>query len=349
MAERRLVWTVIVLEVAFALSVALVLAHGLCLNLYRAWAVPRMDAGRAALSRLVDQPGPGSAAAFAALRTMPRHLRVRVFVELARVLSGSARARLREAASQLGVVARAERATRRRGWRARLHGARVLTRLGGSADVMLARFRDPSPAVRIQAVEWAAEEGGPAAAEGLVELLADGDPLCRTAVQDSLVRLGGEAVPALAGFLERGDPDAALRALQVAVAIPDQRFLSAATRLAGSPDPRVRGLAVAVLAALGDEDATRCVGERLEDPDAGVRAAAAESVARLGWWAAASRLAPLLRDPAFEVRRAAALSLWQLGSPGVLHLRRMREDGDRYAVDMARQVLDLGAVVGAGR
>lgn len=348
MTERLLLGSVLGLLAAFAGALALVLGHGLWLTAYRRWAGPRLDAAREALGRLVDDPQGGAGAAYARLMRLPAPLRLRAVVELARVVGGSARERLRRAAEQLGVVERAVRMTRARRWRTRLHGARILTRLGGGAEVMLPLFRDRSAAVRIQAAEWAAAEGGPDAAAALVVVLADGEPLCRHAVQDSLVRLGGGAVPALAEFLETEDAAAALRGLQVAAAIPDPAFLPAAVRLAASPDPRVRALAVEVLAALGGEAASDAVGGRLRDPDAGVRAAAAEAVARLGWWAAAGRVAPLLRDPAFAVRRSAALALWRLGSPGVLHLRRLRSDPDRYASDMARQVLDLGALSGEG-
>lgn len=341
MAERLLVWTVIGLEGAFALAVALVLGHGVWLRVYHAWAEPRLAAGRLALSELVNAP---EGASDARLRAMPPGLRMRVFVELARVLTGSAKTRLRGAAERLGLVRRAVRDTGSRFWRTRLRGARILTRLGGSARVMLPLFHDRSAAVRIQAAEWAAEEGSPEAALALVALLADGDPLCRNAVQDSLVRLGGAGVPALADFLATDDPAAAARALRVAAAVPHQGFLAPAVRLSESPDAQVRALAVAVLAALGGEEATASVGSHLDDPHPAVRAAAAEAVARLGWWAAAPRLAPLLRDPAWTVRRAAGLALWQLGSPGILQLRRLRGDGDRFAADMARQVLDLGEV-----
>jgi HEAT repeat protein len=72
-----------------------------------------------------------------------------------------------------------------------------------------------------------------------------------------------------------------------------------------------------------------------------VRAAAAASLGRLGHWPAATELARMLRDPAWIVRSQSALAMRRLGSPGHLLLRRALDDRDRFASDIARQVLDM--------
>ncbi|MGA7668850.1 MAG: hypothetical protein WBW04_00410, partial [Nitrolancea sp.] len=67
---------------------------------------------------------------------------------------------------------------------------------------------------------------------------------------------------------------------------------------------------------------------------------------RLGHVTSASALALKLRDRAWDVRRAAALALRDFGAPGILYLRRSLNDVDPYAADMARQLLDISALVG---
>jgi len=49
----------------------------------------------------------------------------------------------------------------------------------------------------------------------------------------------------------------------------------------------------------------------------------------------------LLRDQAWVVRREAALALRAMGAPGTLLLRRALTSDDRFAADMAKQVLGL--------
>ncbi|MPZ74334.1 MAG: hypothetical protein GEU74_14105, partial [Nitriliruptorales bacterium] len=79
----------------------------------------------------------------------------------------------------------------------------------------------------------------------------------------------------------------------------------------------------------------------LDDPDAAVRAAAVEGLGSLGHWPSAPSLSDRLGDPAWPVRRAAGLALRRLGGTGRLYLRRALQADDQFAVDMARQVLDL--------
>jgi HEAT repeat protein len=87
----------------------------------------------------------------------------------------------------------------------------------------------------------------------------------------------------------------------------------------------------------------------LGDPVPQVRAAAAQSLGKLGYWPAAAHIAPLLRDPSWVVRLEAGQALRTLGAPGILFLRRFLADDDKFAADMARQVLDVLELQRAGR
>jgi HEAT repeat protein len=130
-------------------------------------------------------------------------------------------------------------------------------------------------------------------------------------------------------------------ALVVAVGLAEPRLLTPALCLCRDPSPRVRALAATLLGALGGSAGVEDLTALLTDPTPAVRAAAARALGRLGHWPAAPALAPLLRDRVWAVRREAALALHVLGAPGLLFLRRYLADADRFAADMARQVLDL--------
>jgi hypothetical protein len=129
--------------------------------------------------------------------------------------------------------------------------------------------------------------------------------------------------------------------LEIATRLVASRFLDPVLALCQHPAPHIRSLAALFLGALGGTMGIERLFTLLTDSDADVRAAAARALGRLGHWPAASRLAPLLRDRVWAVRREAGLALRTLGAPGLLFLRRSLADGDRFAADMARHILDL--------
>jgi HEAT repeat protein len=133
-------------------------------------------------------------------------------------------------------------------------------------------------------------------------------------------------------------------ALDVATRLADTRFLPAALSLSQDEDPVVRARAVRLIGAIGGTEGVAALQAGLGDADAGVRAGAAHALGRLAHWPAAALVAPLLRDQHWGVRREAALALRDMGAPGKLFLRRALSDPDRFAADMARQILDLPAL-----
>jgi hypothetical protein len=279
----------------------------------------------------------------ALLCSLPFGLQVRLFVDLAPNLSGLQRERLTGLARDVGLVKRAERQCTSVFWWRRLQGARLLTILGGGESVLPSMFRDPRYEVRAQVAEWAAEHPVGPVTESLVEMLGDAKTLCRFTVQDSLLRLGSAAVDPLTRRLLTGrrSQHELTAALRVAGGLSDPRFLRPALHLCSDERPEVRTLAVSVVGGLGGREAIEVLLARLSDPSADVRAAAARSLGKLGHWPVAAPLAKLMRDQSWEVRREAALALRALGTPGLLLLRRSLNDRDRFAADMARQVLDL--------
>ena len=277
-----------------------------------------------------------------ALALRPRAL-IRLVMDLAPSIEGRMLDRLAQLAEAAGVAATARRWCSSRRWQTRLRGARVLSAVGGGSDVMLGLFADRHPIVRVQAAEWAAQHPSPAGVLRLVRMLDDDVVYCRFAVRDALIRVGPDAVDALAQRLALVANPGLGSALAAAAAIADPRFYEPALALCGHGSPQIRSQALDLVVRLGGEAAGESCVRALADPEPGPRTAAAMGLGRLGLWSAAPALGGLLRDPVWDVRQQAALALRSVGAVGVLMLRRALDDEDRFASDIARQVLDLPA------
>ncbi len=299
----------------------------------------RLIRGRATMARvLADDRREDDIAALAAL---PESTRVALILEFAPSLAGRERARLTSIGARIGIVDRAASLCASRLWWRRLRGARLVTALDHDTPAMRPLLRDRSPAVRAQALVWAAGRVDEDIIDELVRHLVDPERLCRFTVQDSLLRLGNPAAAALARFLRSLDSAGLEDALAVAKGLAQPELLEPVIALASHHDDRVRAHAVAVLGVLGGEVAVRILTTRLHDTSPLVRAAAAHATGELGYWQASSDIARLLGDPNWPVRRESALALRRLGGAGQLSLRRALGDKNPFAADMARQVLDL--------
>lgn len=334
------------LALLVAAGVVLLFGHAAWIRIDQRWNRDRMERGRAALYLLL-QPGARPAAGFdraaaiEELRTFPGRLQDALILPFASSLDPSDSAPLTGIALEIGLVRRAERMCGSRRWWKRLRGARLLTIVGGGAGPLLQLLRDPVPAVRAQAAEWAADHPSPEVVKVLVAMLADPAAISRFAVQDALLRLGEPASGLLAEILDAGESDALEPALRVASGLPHPRFVPAGIRLCASPDPIVRARAAGLLGAIGGIEGADTVAELLKDPDGGVRAAAVQALGRMKHWTRAPEIAARMRDTSWDVRRSAGLALLGMGSPGMLMLRKMLSDANSFAADMARQVLDL--------
>jgi HEAT repeat protein len=153
-------------------------------------------------------------------------------------------------------------------------------------DLLGVAIADPSPVVRIEAVEGAIATGANAAAT-VSAALADADPQVRRAALATLAEHPDRLTPA--------EVEGAL-----ALAIRD-------------PDPELSQLGLTTLARVGDKDAVsarlkRALGSRVERERAQAAAAAIGLVDRDAQ-AAQTLLAPLAEDPSHDVRAALLSSL----------------------------------------
>ncbi|MEW6731102.1 MAG: HEAT repeat domain-containing protein [Acidobacteriota bacterium] len=115
----------------------------------------------------------------------------------------------------------------------------------------------------------------------------------------------------------------------------------------------IRARAVRVFAALGVEtnDELELLLAKMADQSWEVRAVAAKALGQIGKEQAIPALIRMLTDEAWWVRHNAAHSLAQLGQLGLAALREQTEHTDRFARDIAKQVIEelqLDAAVRTG-
>jgi hypothetical protein len=341
MVNEHLLNVIMLIEVSLlAFAVSLFFLHGLWLHL-TARRVKRLSRdGHEALARLVMR-GHVSVEDVAALKILPPDIQTITFLEVSRSLSGSGKERLSFVAEQVGVVDRARKLCEHRWWTRRLRGARILSRLGTADPLVLKLLVDPHPAVRAQAAEWAAAQPSVEVISAMLELLADPATQARFAVQNALLRMGNLIALPLAAFLETHSGRSAEAGLRVAESVAMPGFLASALRHSRSDDAGVREAAAKLLGGIGGPEAGARLMEMLGDAEANVRAGAASALGRMRYWQAGSLLAEGLRDQRWRVRREAGIALRGLGAAGTLFLRRALKGDDRFAADMAEQVLEL--------
>lgn len=337
----------VVLGCVVAGCVLFLMAHALWLKRsQRRREAMLMNAHSALNTLLVENPEHRD---LAVLRTLPQRLQDELLVDLSRSVSGELRGHLAGIAHDLGVTARAVAGLHSPRWWRRLQSARILQALHVEGRLFLPLLKDPNPAVRAQAADWAGAYPATDVAEALLDLIEDTEALPRFAVEDALLRLGPVSVTPLALYLSSRRGRQVLPALDVAVALAQPAFIAAAIRLCSDELPGVRWRAAELLGATGGAEGVDALLNLLDDTRPQVRAAAVRALGRIGHWPAAPTIAQRLRDPAWQVRHAAAIALRSLGSPGHLLLRRFLEDSDAFAADMARHVLELPAGVEIAR
>ncbi|MET3810112.1 HEAT repeat domain-containing protein [Arthrobacter sp. UYEF3] len=275
-----------------------------------------------------------------ALVRLPLDKTIEAVAHATRSVDDVGRARLAELPVYAVLKDRAERWCTSARWHRRLKGIRLLVILGAGEGAVPPLLEDRGAEVRSAAAAWAANHPSPQIATRLVRMLSDEALACRLTAHAALIRLGRHAVPAIISHLAEASPASLAPALLVASRIHDSALAGPALVHRSHGDPEVRAAVAQVIASGGGTTGVEGLKSFLIDPAAKVRATAAAGLGGLGDWPSAPLLAELLGDPAWEVRRAAGLALDRLGSPGQLYLQRALNSTDRFAQDMARQVLD---------
>lgn len=276
-----------------------------------------------------------------ALPRLPLDKAIEAVAAATRSIDDAGRARLAELPVYGALAEHSVRWCASGRWPRRLKGVRLLAILGAGHTTVPPLLDDPSPEVRSAAAAWAANHPSPPVITRLVRMLSDEALACRLTAQDALIRMGRHAVPAIIHHLGEAVPAALATALLIASRVHDSALVGPALVHRNHSDPAVRAAVAQVAASGGGTDGVEGLERFLADPAAAVRATAAAGLGVLKHWPSSPLLADRLCDPAWEVRRAAGLALDRLGSPGQLYLQRALHSTDRFAQDMAQQVLDL--------
>lgn len=291
-----------------------------------------------ALAGARDLPGPPR---------LPLDQTIEALADAVRSVDVSGRARLAELPAYATLLDLAVRWTSSRSWARRLKAVRILVILGVGEQLVPLLLDDLHPDVRAAAAAWTAGHARPQLVPRLVQMLHDDALTCRMTAQAALIRLGRYSVPAIVGYLSGPAPDAPAAVLNVGARLNAPELLGPALAYRDHSDPQVRAAVARVIASSGGVGAVEALETFLADPVPEVRARAATGLAALGHWPSVPLLSLRLEDAAWEVRRAAGLGLDRLGGPGKLYLQRALASRDRFAREMARQVLDLPAARGA--
>ena len=339
----RLLELLVRVEVTIALVVIIALFAVALVARRRRRAMARtMGRGREIVQEAVlDRPR--MAEEVRSLSRLPTGVRVRLFVDLSSTIAGAGRERAARIGHEIGLDTVALEMCRSRAWYRRLRGIRLCTLLGIGHDEVPPLLRDPKFSVRAEAVDWAGEQASAEMIPTLVDFLAEPDYVGGYTLRDALLRIGPPVIPHLHAYLMARKGEETLAALDVATGLASVDFLDVAVRLSHDDVPEVRARAASLIGAVGGQPAASRLVEMLDDPHAEAQAAAAAALGRLGEWGAAPRVGTLLRSPEWSVRTSAALALRRLGAPGLLVLRGRLTDEDRFARDIARQILDLPA------
>ena len=354
MFDTLLAWVALVEGLGIFALAGLMLIHALGLSWLEKRSRLRVEGARARLFANLEAPqalqealqeAPAifppkiSEEGFEHLRALTREQQLHLFSQIMPNLKGSRQSALTRLAGEIGLIDWAESLCNSRFWWRRLKGIRLLTLLDGGEDMVPDLLQDIHPAVRRQAVEWAAAHSTASIIGCLLKMLDNPQDPARFSIQDSLLRMGYPAAEPIREALNSSTASNLAGVLEVAIGLASPRFLTPALELCGNQDPSVRALAAKLLGALGGGEAAEVLTGMLSDQEAQARQAAA--LGKLGHWPAATAVAGLLRDPVWEVRREAGLALRDFGAPGFLILRRSLGDEFAPAADMAKQVLDI--------
>jgi HEAT repeat protein len=257
---------------------------------------------------------------------------------------------LRETLEQAGLVDLAHKGTRRRSpWRRAL-ACELLGKIGAprSVPVLLARFDDRRPEVRMAAVRALGDIGSAEALPALSEAFLERRYAPTNVVANALRRIGGEAATTFERGIGSTDPIIRIASCFGLSAVNHGR-VTAAHRLAGvlasDSDARVRAATAAALGIVGGGDAPDALVAATTDPDDHVRRSAVRALGSFDDPDTCETLDERTEDEDRETALRAAEALLKLADRqrAAPQARALLDASSAWAVDYVRTVAEVSA------
>jgi HEAT repeat protein len=352
---RLTLWVLLATTVVIVALLAIVVAH----HLHWARADRRRERVRAefepVFARFVESEDPVRLAdelrpAFRRMDAAHRPVAAVLVIDLMKETSSPAQTEnLRWTLEQSGILALAERGTRRLSpWRRAL-ACELLGKIGAnsSVPVLLARLDDRRPEVRVAAVGALGNIGSADAVPALSAAFLDGRAAPTNVVNLALRRIGGHAVTAFEQGIASEDPTVRVSSC-FGLSEAEERAAAAgrlAAVLATDSDVRVRTAAASALGIVGGDDAPAALLGATSDPDVQLRRAAVKALGSFDDPAAAATLDEHTEDEDRETAIRAAEALHALaGRPNAARAATARLASSRaWAVDYVRTVAEVSA------
>ncbi len=265
---------------------------------------------------------------------------------------------IRDTYDSLGFLSSDIRTAQKGSWIKKSEAAIRLGRIhcASAIEVITVLLRDEDKEVRMAAVCALADIGDLRSVPSIIYALADADGWQVLQVADKLLNMQADITRPLLDLLQASGAvkerrEIAQRTVLELIADFGQRgserlgaraARAAASKFLDNDSVDMRARAIRAIAAVGIEtnDELDLILDKLTDKEWPVRAVAAKALGQLQQEQAIPTLTRALTDEAWWVRHNAAHSLAMLGVNGLAELRTQTLNPDRFARDIAKQVLE---------
>jgi len=265
---------------------------------------------------------------------------------------------IRDTYDSLGFLSKDIIALQRGSWLKKSEAAIRLGRIhcASAIEVITGLLRDDDKEVRMAAVCALADIGDIRSVPSIIYALADADGWQVLQVADKLLNMQADITRPLLDLLQASGAVKERRELAqktVLELIADfgqrgsERLGARAARVAAckfldneSVDMRARAIRAVAAVGIETNEELDLILDKLTDKEWPVRAVAAKALGQLQQEQAIPTLTRALTDEAWWVRHNAAHSLAMLGVNGLAELRTQTLNPDRFARDIAKQVLE---------
>jgi HEAT repeat protein len=257
-------------------------------------------------------------------------------------------ARTRRLLREAGVVAAAERGTRRLSpWRRAL-ACDLVAKIGDESSVpaLLERIRDRRPEVRSAAIRALGEIGSPAAAPALAEAFLHRRLAPASVLSEAISRLGSAGAAVFAQGLESDDPVVRISASFGLAAVthdPAAQRARLGQQLAAERDPAVRSSACSALGIIGGAAPPAELVAATRDADVRVRRSAVRALGAFDDPASVEPLVGCADDPDREtaVRAAEALTRLARRPHAGAQARTRMEEAPTWSITYAQAIAEV--------